>query len=62
MRSGARPWVNLDVLHRIGLDRVLADRGLTLPEADRAELTRAWHRLDPWPDVVDGLTRLKARS
>ncbi len=61
VRSGARPWVNLDVLHRIGLDRVLAERGLTLPEADRQELTRAWHRLDPWPDVVDGLTRLKAR-
>ncbi len=61
VRSGARPWVNLDVLHRIGLDRVLADRGLTLPESDRKELTRVWHRLDPWPDVVEGLTRLKAQ-
>ena len=26
-----------------------------------AELTLAWHRLDPWPDVVEGLTRLKRR-
>ncbi|MDX2157019.1 MAG: HAD-IA family hydrolase, partial [Hyphomicrobiaceae bacterium] len=24
-------------------------------------LTRAWHRLDPWPDAVEGLTRLKRR-
>jgi 2-haloacid dehalogenase len=60
VRSGKRPWVNLDVLHRIGLDRVLKDMELTLSEPDRAELTKAWHRLDPWPDVVEGLTKLKA--
>src|SRR5581483_10292207 len=24
-------------------------------------LNRAWHRLDPWPDVVEGLTRLKKK-
>ncbi len=61
VRSGARPWVNLDVLHRIGLDRVLSDLGLSLGEQERAELTLVWHRLDPWLDVVEGLTRLKAR-
>jgi 2-haloacid dehalogenase len=61
VRSGKRPWVNLDVLHRIGLDRVLKDMELTLSEGQRAELTSAWHRLDPWPDVVEGLTRLKGR-
>jgi len=60
VRSGARPWVNLDVLHRIGLNRVLDDLGLELGEAARAELTLAWHRLDPWLDVIEGLTRLKA--
>ena len=61
VRSGQRPWVNLDVLHRIGLNKVLDDLGLTLPEADRSELVTAWHRLDPWPDVVEGLTKLKER-
>lgn len=25
------------------------------------DLNRAWHRLDPWPDSVAGLTRLKQR-
>jgi 2-haloacid dehalogenase len=60
VRSGKRPWVNLDVLHRIGLDRVLKDMELTLPDERKAELTTAWHRLDPWPDVVEGLTKLKA--
>lgn len=59
VRSGKRPWVNLDVLHRIGLDKVLRDAGLTLAEDDRDELVKGWHRLDPWPDVVDGLTKLK---
>jgi len=60
VRDGSRPWVNLDVLHRIGLDIVLRDLGIALPERDRVELTQAWHRLRPWPDVVGGLTDLKA--
>jgi 2-haloacid dehalogenase len=59
VRSGARPWVDLDVLHREALDRLLAERGLTVADPD--ELTRVWHRLDPWPDTVPGLTRLEAR-
>jgi 2-haloacid dehalogenase len=59
VRSGARPWVDLDVLHREALDRLLAGRGLTVGDPD--ELTRAWHRLDPWPDTVPGLIRLKER-
>ena len=59
VRSGRRPWVNLDVLHRIGLDIVLAELGIDLPERYRHTLVRAWHRLDPWPDVVAGLTTLK---
>lgn len=62
VRSGKRPWVRLDILHRIGLDVVLRDHGLALAEAERDALTKAWHRLDPWPDVVEGLTRLKANS
>src|SRR3954462_3471723 len=60
VRSGRRPWVNLDVLHRIGLDQVLKDFGVELAETDRRTLVRAWHRLDPWPDTVKGLTALKA--
>ncbi len=63
VRSGARPWVNLDVLHREALDEVLAEFGVgdALGPADRDALTLAWHRLDPWPDSVAGLTRLRAR-
>ena len=62
VRSGQRPWTILDVLHRESLDSILPQFGLEgLDEAERDDLTRAWHRLDPWPDTVDGLTRLKKR-
>ena len=61
VRSGARPWVNLDVLHREALDTVLWEAVFDeVPLDARDELTRAWHRLDPWPDTVPGLLRLKA--
>jgi 2-haloacid dehalogenase len=61
VRSGQREWVTLDVLHREALDDVLADLDLDLDPARRDALTLAWHRLDPWPDTVPGLTRLKER-
>src|SRR5262245_14884450 len=62
VRSGAAPWTKLDDLHRMGLDRLLGEfkiEGLT--EDEIAQFNRAWHRLDPWPDSVPGLTRLKTR-
>ncbi|MEU2347415.1 haloacid dehalogenase type II [Modestobacter sp. NPDC049651] len=62
VRSGELPWTPLDALHRASLDELLAERGLAaVSPAVRAELTLAWHRLDPWPDVVAGLTRLRTR-
>jgi 2-haloacid dehalogenase len=61
VRSGALPWTTIDGLHRRILDRILAERGVVLPEADAARLNLVWHRLQPWPDSVAGLTRLKAR-
>lgn len=62
VRSGRRPWTTLDVLHREALDEVLAGLGLdAIGPADRDELTLAWHRLDPWPDTLEGLRRLRAR-
>ncbi|MFC5996155.1 haloacid dehalogenase type II [Pseudonocardia hispaniensis] len=62
VRRGERPWTNLDGLHRASLDELLAEFGFPdLPEDTRAELVLAWHRLDPWPDSVAGLTRLKRR-
>ena len=60
--DGTSAWANIDVLHREILDTLLPRFGLDrLDEAERAHLNRVWHRLDPWPDSVRGLRRLKAR-
>ena len=62
VRTGEVGWTKLDDLHRASLDRLLGDFGITgLSEAEIDDLNRAWHRLDPWPDVVGGLTRLRRR-
>jgi 2-haloacid dehalogenase len=62
VRSGELPWTKLDRLHRMILDPLLAQFGVTgLSEAEVDTLNRAWHRLRPWPDAVAGLTRLKAK-
>ena len=60
-RSGEIAWANVDALHRMILDTLIPRFGLdALDEPGRAHLNRVWHRLDPWPDAVAGLTRLKA--
>ena len=60
VRSGARPWTKLDDLHRESLDSLIAEFGVEgLSEAELDHFNRAWHRLDPWPDCVVGLTRMK---
>lgn len=62
VRSGERPWVTLDTLHREALDTVLAQFGLEdVPAAERDTFTDGWRRLDPWPDVPPGLQRLRSR-
>ena len=61
VRSGRRPFTRLDDLHRESLVRLLGDFGIALSPAEIDDLNRAWHRLDPWPDAVAGLTRLKRR-
>jgi 2-haloacid dehalogenase len=62
VRRGEIPWRNLDVLHRASLEELLEDFGIgDLSEGDKDHFSRAWHRLDPWPDAVTGLARLKER-
>jgi 2-haloacid dehalogenase len=64
VRSGRRPFVRLDVLHRENLEAVLPEFGIeaaAVPAAALDELNLAWHRLDPWPDSVPALERLRRR-
>lgn len=62
VRSGRRPFTILDVLHRESLTEVLREFSIAgLSEDELNRLTTIWHRLDPWPDAVQGLLRLKQR-
>jgi len=62
VRKGELPWTSLDKLHRMILDRILVEFKITgLSEVETGALNRAWHRLQPWPDAVAGLTRLKKK-
>lgn len=62
VRTGARGYVTMDVLHREMLDAALADFRVTgLSAEEKARLALGWRRLDPWPDAVEGMQRLKQR-
>jgi 2-haloacid dehalogenase len=57
-----RGFVNLDALHRQSLERLVAAHHIKgLSAADLDYLTKGWHRLNPWPDSVTGLSRLKTK-
>lgn len=60
VRSGDLAWTPIDDLHRLILNDLLPRFGLTHLDASQIEhLNRVWHRLEPWPDAVEGLQRLK---
>lgn len=57
-----RGFVILDDLQRQSIEPLAAKLGITgLTSADFDYLTRGWHSLNPWPDSVGGLTRLKRK-
>lgn len=63
-RSGRRPYTRLDILNRETLEALLVRHDIDPAKIDDRTLTDfayAWRRLDPWPDSVEGLTRLKVR-
>lgn len=62
VRTGDLPWMNIDALHRLILDELLEQNEVSaLSEDDKVHLNKVWHRLNPWPDVVSGLERLRKR-
>lgn len=62
VRSGARPYVDLDTLQAESLPDVLAQFGIAGVSGDvQRELVQAWHRLDAWPEVPDALRRLRQK-
>lgn len=62
VREGKRPWTGFDELHREELDIIVKKYGAEkLSNTDRDILTYSWHFLQPWPEVVPALYRLKNR-
>jgi 2-haloacid dehalogenase len=62
VRKGEIPWTNLDDLHRMMLEDLLQHYQIEgLSEEEKTEWARVWRRLKPWPDSVEGLTRLKKK-
>ncbi|PSP73831.1 haloacid dehalogenase type II [Halobacteriales archaeon QS_3_64_16] len=60
VREGDIAWRNLDSLHRDSLEELLDRFGIEgLTEAEKTNLNQVWHRLDPWPDAIPGLARLR---
>ncbi len=58
-----RDWLRVDAIYREALDRLLAEQGLAdrFGAAERDAMNTVWTHLDPWPDSVAGMTRLRAR-
>jgi 2-haloacid dehalogenase len=62
VRKGEIPWTKLDDLHRASLEELIEEFGVGgLSGEERDHLNRVWHRLEPWPDAVEGLRRSKRR-
>jgi 2-haloacid dehalogenase len=60
--SGELPWTNLDALHHLALEELLETFKVTgFTEEEKVRLNKVWHRLQPWPDTIAGLTRLRQR-
>ncbi len=60
--SGELGWTLIDDLHRMILDEVLEKFQIRqLDEIQKQHLNKVWHRLNAWPDTVQGLTRLKSK-
>lgn len=60
--AGTREWTDLDIILRHILAGIIREHGIAgLSEADLDDLNLGWHRLQPWPDAIPGIIRLKRR-
>jgi len=57
VERGESAWTSRDEIHRCSLSDLLPNGILT--EAELEHLNRVWDRVEPWADVVEGLTRLR---
>ncbi|MGE9296557.1 MAG: haloacid dehalogenase type II [Puniceicoccales bacterium] len=64
IRRGLQSFATLDEVNLSNLEGTLEEFGLKiskLPHAELGRLNQAWHRLKPWPDSVEGISKMKER-
>lgn len=62
INNGEETWVNVNTIYRRRLEELVEPFYLTdFTEGEMKHLQHAWCRLDPWPDAVPGLVRLKKK-
>tara|TARA_Y100000814_G_scaffold283966_1_gene250387 strand:- start:729 stop:1454 length:726 start_codon:yes stop_codon:yes gene_type:complete len=62
VRLGELPWTTVDDLHKMILEKLLNDYEINnLNEEEKDNFNKSWHRLKLWPDVIDGLNRIKSK-
>jgi len=62
VRKGEIPWTNLDDLQRMILEDLLKQYKIEgLSDEEKVNWAHVWRRLKPWPDSVEGLSRLKKK-
>jgi 2-haloacid dehalogenase len=62
VRKNEIPWTRLDDLHRMILESLLKEFKIKdLTEQEIVSWSYVWRRLKPWPDSVEGLTRLQKK-
>tara|TARA_Y100000590_G_scaffold197222_1_gene224012 strand:- start:1490 stop:2212 length:723 start_codon:yes stop_codon:yes gene_type:complete len=62
VRNGEIPWTKLDDLHMSSLIKLLKRHKITnLSSTEIEYLNKIWHRLNPWPDTLIGLSKLKTK-
>ncbi len=60
--QSAAQWNRVQDAYTAGLAAVCDELGVKISLPKHAQLAEAWKRLVPWPDVVDGLSRIRREA
>ena len=60
---GKKDWKKIDDVHYSKLIEILKNRDYLelLEDSQITEINLLWHKLDPWPDTIEGLNLLKSK-
>ncbi len=61
--EGKKPFALVDELNRIALNETLQKHNIIdqFTDEEKTQMWMIWHRLEPWPDSILGIDKLKAQ-